>query len=693
MILHARVEPHSAPQRRTLFRICVFSAIALVFIFSWYSFIQRPYSGPAARDGVIDLTRHDMESKGPAYLEGELRFYPSAFLSLEELEGHAYSYVDGMGWNKALVDGEPYGPVGYGTYHITILPPEGDAFWVLDTPYFPCANVAYANGVEIGRAGVIATDPDHIVTSLVPIQYIIPVQGEPIELILHIANAEFPRGGMFHPPALCTPKQSINAMRINYSVKTGFSVLLLTIGALAVFLYFQSLSESGLYLFGGASVAATLVLFFEARHLITLPGYWSSRMACLGMGLMAFFLYMLFDRICDNYVKHLPGTFLRTLFGKPASRIGGAILLVCAVFFTAFLPLMQTRPLNMVVISIWGVATALTIIRVYLCAYFAKGRLDAYMISAICYACAAVMDMLGTKKYTLFFFNPSTFGGIAMMLVLFIVVARQYIETSKRLAQWNEELESRVHARTGELNSANRQLMQAEKRQRETFETIAHDLRAPVSAAMGAMELLSNIEIPSEHQSIMQIAQSRIAQLSEMVSELFRLTKIESGYMNLERMPHDLESVSQQIVEYYRSELQFTHHGLHLQYDHPSHPPIWILLDYDRLVEITDNLLANAIRYTREGGTIRMGYHLEEGAATYYVQDDGPGVAPDRLDRIFDRFYRAEDGNGMGAGLGLSIVRSIVHLHGGRIWAENRPEGGLRISFSLPLLPEEERQK
>jgi two-component system OmpR family sensor kinase len=109
--------------------------------------------------------------------------------------------------------------------------------------------------------------------------------------------------------------------------------------------------------------------------------------------------------------------------------------------------------------------------------------------------------------------------------------------------------------------------------------------------------------------------------------------------------------------------------------------------DPDRVAQVLRNLVSNAVRHGGPEGVVRVSVSPADGGARFSVSDDGPGIRPEQLERIFDRFYRTDEGRGRsegGSGLGLAIARAIVEAHGGTIRAESRPGEGATIRFELP---------
>jgi signal transduction histidine kinase len=118
-------------------------------------------------------------------------------------------------------------------------------------------------------------------------------------------------------------------------------------------------------------------------------------------------------------------------------------------------------------------------------------------------------------------------------------------------------------------------------------------------------------------------------------------------------------------------------------------PDLWA--DRDRLLQVFDNLIGNAVKFTAPGGCITVGAGLRDGDALFWVSDTGPGIAMEDQPHVFDRFWQVRRTRRTGAGLGLAIVKGIVEAHGGRVWVESTPGRGSTFFFTIPTAPLLER--
>ncbi len=228
-------------------------------------------------------------------------------------------------------------------------------------------------------------------------------------------------------------------------------------------------------------------------------------------------------------------------------------------------------------------------------------------------------------------------------------------------------------------------LRQIDRLKSEFINTISHDLRSPLTAVLGYVELLERVgTLNNAQREFVQRVQTSIQNITTLVNDLLELGHIEAGVdVQKELLPFD--SLVQLAYETY--EPVATEKGLQMRLAlPPDGRSIELRGDPIRLRQMIDNLLNNAIKYTPEGGEIVIELEKQNGQAILRVSDTGPGIPPADQPHIFEKFYRATNvpkGVG-GSGLGLAIVKSIVDSHHGRIWVESIVGKGSTFVVVLP---------
>jgi len=169
--------------------------------------------------------------------------------------------------------------------------------------------------------------------------------------------------------------------------------------------------------------------------------------------------------------------------------------------------------------------------------------------------------------------------------------------------------------------------------------------------------------------------------INRMVTNLLDLTRLESGKVEIRKELQPLDEIVGTVTDLLEKGLKDRPLKIALPPDLPMIP-----MDAPLVQQVVFNLLDNALHHTMSGTAIEISAAIEGGAVRVEIADRGPGVRPGEERKIFDKFYRVTaEGKRSGMGLGLALCEAIVRLHGGRIWAENRPEGGAAFRFTLPL--------
>jgi two-component system sensor histidine kinase KdpD len=213
---------------------------------------------------------------------------------------------------------------------------------------------------------------------------------------------------------------------------------------------------------------------------------------------------------------------------------------------------------------------------------------------------------------------------------------------------------------------------------------VSHDLRTPLAAIAGASSTLLESGGELDSAARRELAASiydESERLSRLVGNLLELTRLESGAFQLKKDWHPIDEVLGAALERLRRLLA----DHKVQVDVPAEP-LLVRLDEVLIQEVLLNLIENAAKFSPGGSRIRLSAREEAGAVVIEVADEGPGIPAGQEERVFEKFFRDPIGTGRaGVGLGLAIVKAIVDLHGGRVWAGSRPEGGAVFRFALPL--------
>jgi len=229
-------------------------------------------------------------------------------------------------------------------------------------------------------------------------------------------------------------------------------------------------------------------------------------------------------------------------------------------------------------------------------------------------------------------------------------------------------------------------LEEANRLKAELISTLAHEMRTPLTSIKGYSTalLMEDVNFGIEAQrEFLQIVDEECDVLEEIIHDLLESSIIDAGLLKLEPQPVMLPRLAQSVVH----DISRRSHRHRLLADFPPDFPI-IDADANRIGQVLRNLIDNAIKYSPDGGLIVVRGEVREGAVTVSVADQGIGIAPEHLNRLFERFFRVRSGLGdrvVGSGLGLPIARTIVESHGGQIWAESQLGEGTTMFFTLPL--------
>lgn len=229
-------------------------------------------------------------------------------------------------------------------------------------------------------------------------------------------------------------------------------------------------------------------------------------------------------------------------------------------------------------------------------------------------------------------------------------------------------------------------LRRLETIRRDFISNISHDLRTPITSLRLMTETLQDgaIDDPEAAEHFLALMEESIETMSQLVEELLELSRTQSGEVPLQIKPIPLATILEPAVE--RMLPQAERAKLSLLLDLPRFLPM-VMADTERLSAVVTNLLHNAIKFTPPGGAVTVSAQLNDGEITVSIRDNGIGIPAEDASQIFERFYKVDRARASkGMGLGLSIAKTVVEEHGGRIWVESELGKGSTFSFTIPTL-------
>ena len=283
-------------------------------------------------------------------------------------------------------------------------------------------------------------------------------------------------------------------------------------------------------------------------------------------------------------------------------------------------------------------------------------------------------------------------GGLAVLLAL-LLTAHWVIIPIERLTEYARavrdgkpaalpSLPGRTLRVLGNAFAEMRESLEGRQHLERTTQALAHGIKAPLAAVRGAAELLGE-EMPlEERRRFVENLRAESGRIEQIVERLLRLTALEARGALQTRERIDLGKLAEQAADTFRNAAEMA--GVELRL---GCTPVAVCGDRQLLQEALANLVQNALEFSPRGSVVALEVHAEGGQACVTVADGGPGVPEYALSRVFERFYSLErpSSGRKSTGLGLSLVREIMHLHGGAVTLENRQEGGALATLRLPV--------
>jgi len=647
--------------KRTIYILGCFILVLTGLRLSWL-FMSSPNQAQAIQ-GTADLREWDFSSNQTVFLNGEWEFFPYRFImnpseALSPNERGEVLKVPGK-WDAKMKEGNP--TFGYGSYRLRIhVESGGERLYGIRLPLIPSSSELFVNGRLLAQAGQPGTGADRYTPDVVPYIGSFSSDRDEIEVVIQVANYDDRFvSGIYGPIQIGSDSAVYRASQVSAALQMTVVLILAVHGIYSVLLYFMGLRERGLlyfFLLVLSGMATTLI--DDDRLLLavfSIDYEWMIKLRYLGYVGTAVFLL--------QFVRHL-------LSGRKMNKAIRIYLAICVVYAISALFL----PSEMLTLAdgIHTLIILLPYLIVPVIAYrsFTQGDRNAIFI------------LLGLTTLTLNLIWGLIRGSGWLdtgyypidYIVVFICFAsywfKHYLHTSARTAKLAERL------------------IEEDRRKDQFLVRTSHELRNPLHGILNiAHAVVDSGRSPSEgeNRENMKLLIAVGKRMSLLLNDLIDISRLKENRIRLQLANVQVQALVSGVLDMIR----FTVEGKPIRMTNQvpdGFPPV--VADENRMIQILFNLLHNAAKFTNEG-TISVAASLRDGQAFITVSDTGIGMNAETLRTVFDAYAQgealsSEDVTG-GIGLGLSICKQLVELHGGELTVESEPGRGSAFTFALPI--------
>ncbi|MCF2942628.1 sensor histidine kinase [Paenibacillus tarimensis] len=661
--------------------------------------------GTNAREGVLDLRGIDLFGNQTWAMDGEWQFYPHKLLEPGYTQGEFSAYLRvPKSWNNYP---KPYGysdGKGYGTYRLTLLTDPEPSVLAVRLPTISTAYKIWINGearAEMGRVGV---DEDSEMPAQTPHVVTFANENGRTEIVLQVSNFHHQRGGIWGQLDIGNPTAIIEQHTRDAGHNAGLFGSLVIIGLYHIALFALRREEKFTIHFGllCLTVGVRTIVTDEAlllRWVPSIPWETGFKLEYLTLVLSALTAYMYVNRLFPLDTSRRLRIYVMSVSGLFSS----IILLLPPYELSRILPLFQ----------LFIVAIALYLVIVLVKGFIRKREGSVFVLVGVMVFIITVINDILYYMESLHSTDLVPLGLFFFILMQAFIISTRFskalrsVETvSEQLLELNNHLEDRIEERTvalrkskEEIEATNIELERLERSRRHLLTNISHDLRTPMTLIQGYLEAMQDGVVQGKEQQdhYVRMMLGKIESLNRLISDLFELSKLESGQVTFDRKKILLRNWIDDIREFY--ELDIENRGMQLIIIEPETEEIdssriSVLMDEMRINQALGNLIYNALKHMQPGGLIQLhfAYNPAMEKIILDVRDNGSGIASEDLPFIFDRFYKKDKSRnsaGGGSGIGLAIVKEIIELHDGRVSAKSVPGEGASFRIELPAKEEE----
>lgn len=646
----------------SLFLIIVIFFITLTTVrLIWNSTFQTVPEQPFPSHGELDLSHVQLPNKQSIVLDGEWEFYPDVLLTPNEIEDRESTNKNFGKFPKDWITYSQTSTYNKGTFRLQVLVDPKDALQTYGLQVFdlPTASKVFVNGKELAASGNPADRYEDYLAQKIPFTVFFDADHGKIDILIHVANGEYPISA-----------KNINSIKFGYESALHkeilFSIALqivaltifLTLAVYTIFIYLIGTKSKVLIYFFLLSLSATVMFLQEYDNrllsFLSLQYEHSVKIAYLTLACIALFLLLFFKHLLPDYSKRRVFTWF------PYACLSYMFFIIVfpakyALEYRIFLSLTLLIPAITITIQFWKATLASIEGLIYL------------LLGAVAVSNNIVWAIMGNRTSFQLGFYPWD-----LIIAIFLFSAfwfKQYF----RNAEQNEKL--------------SKELIKADKHKDEFLANTSHELRNPLHSMVNiAHTLLENEQnkLEEKDRQNLNLLITVGRRMSLMINDLLDLALLKENNIRLKRTPVKLQSVTAGVVDmlYYMTDGK----PVRLVNDIPNTFPL-VMADENKLIQIVLNLLHNAIKYTDEGEIV-LTATIDGNHAFIHIKDTGVGMSNEVRDSIFQPYEQGEEKDKVirgGVGLGLTICKQLVELHGGQLNVESVLGYGSIFTFSIPL--------
>lgn len=708
---------------QTLVKSAVFLLVIFVVYLTFLSVNQRHGKNLVLDDTqALDLSAWNFNKQGMNFLESGWQFYPDVLLAPYDFLENSPSSVNSLprsdnssiphfsnvsitskGWsdmgfqvtsNSDDLHASDIDNYGYGTYRIVIKVSDPEQLVSIDFPEINQSARIWVNGRQIKNLGTVSVSADDNISEEASSNMkVMPSSSGLIDIVISCANYESPFGGIAWIPAIGTVSQIENLNTVSKMWISSVFTLLIIIIITGFYISFTFENKKKYYYFI-LIISMSLVYEFCDKAFNPLTGNWNLLLQT------TFFLLMTLVA-----TLHFSTLFLK----DPAvvfDRQGNWDVYIIFSFICVFLIIFWLSPgllYSITVITICSIFVAAVNVYNLIRIFIATIRHPEYSVFHLMSAITAVVvfSTMQMRTQQIYLIPMHSIGIMLLIFSAAIYFTTRYVSTNNQVSRFTLELEQAIQEKTrsiakvnAELLLVNQKLLENEEARKKMMSNVSHDLRTPIAAIRGYIELLLNAgcKISEEtHETYLKNMHTRSIQMEQMIDDLVQLTRLESGGISLNTQSLSMNHVIENLFELYETECSST--GKTISMDLPLNDTLNVIGDPNHLIRVLDNLIVNAMRYTYDNGHIEIKAFRDNpetlGECVHIlVSDDGCGIPASEIAYVFDRFYRASNSASlkMGSGLGLAIVKSIIEKHGGKVWVESVEKHGSTFHVLIPVV-------